>query len=202
MSNTKQKIEDIRKKLHHSRALKAAANLAGIALGVAAISSPKMVVKHHQNEIEEEIKELVDLSAQETKHKTTNFTPVREDANKFLEENGYSLNVSSETPKGMCYVDVVDKNNVSVGAANIFCDGETHHIMNLLVLNDSSLMTLMQTQTESEFKKENNTTISFREGERITEAMNRHRVQESLKCKNAYLQEVIAGVRTRSGGTN
>ncbi len=56
-------------------------------------------------------------------------------------------------------------------------------------------------QPESEFKKLNYATISFREGECVTEAMNRHSMQESLKSKNVYLQEVITGARTRSFGT-
>lgn len=202
MSDTKQKLDDVRKKVRHRRALGVAANLAGVTLGIAALFGPKMVVKHHQKEIGGEIKELADLSTQETKHKTTNYTPVRKDAEKFLEDNGYSLNMSSEKQEGMYFVDVIDQNNVSVGAAKVFCEGETHHIMNLLVLNDSPLMTLMQMQPESEFKKLNDATISFREGERITEAMNRHSMQESLKSKNVYLQELITGTRTRSLGTD
>ncbi len=51
--------------------------------------------------------------------------------------------MSSETQEDIYYVDVIDKNKVSVGEAKVFCEGETHHIMNLLVLNDSPLMTLM-----------------------------------------------------------
>ncbi|MBQ8869894.1 MAG: hypothetical protein IJ019_00785 [Alphaproteobacteria bacterium] len=201
MPDTKQEIDNVRKKIRHRRALRVAANLAGVTLGIAALAGPKMVVKHHQKEVEGEIKELADLSAQETKHKTTNYTPIRKGAKKFLEENGYSLNMSSETQNGAYYVDVIDQNNVSVGAAKVFCEDETHRIVELLVLNDSPLMTLMQMQPESGFKKLNDATISFREGERITEAMNRHRIQKSLKSKDVYLQEVITGTRTRSFGT-
>lgn len=201
VKETIQRVKDKSKRKDDRRALiQWASFFTAVALAATPVVVPNMLLKKKQKNMQEEIKELVDIKAQEKKYKATRFDAQGREATDFLRENGYSLlndNDSNDTA-GIGYTDVVDKNDVSVGLARI-CYGEGKSVVSeLLVVNDSELMTLLQTQQDSGFKYDGDGgKLSALPGGRFVHAMSRAGRIDILKRENHRLEELRTGVRTR-----
>ncbi len=194
--------ERIRKKQERRAAVKLAGVVTGIMATIATISAPKTILKNELNDTREETTELLDLKAKETQHQTVHYECLCNNAKEILEHNGYSFAVPENTKEGVYKYDILDKNNETVGIVNALHFGEKPIFTDLTVLKDSSLMDLLEKQSENDFKKQREGTISFIQGERITQAFNRHDRIENLQRKEKHLKETITGVREINMGTD
>lgn len=196
--------ERIREKQERQRFLRRAGTMVGVGFGIAtAIFAPKISQKNELNDTKNEVAELVEVNSQETVHETAIFKCKSKNTVNLLKENGYSLNLAPDF-NSQDYLnfkcDIVDSNNNTVGLANVVSEDELL-IYNLTVLKDSSLMDLISSQPESDFQKQRDSKISFIQGERITQAFNRHDRIENLQRKEKQLKETITGVREVYRGT-
>ena len=202
-NETDKKIEESKKRIKEKRRdfLRITSAVAAITLGAATIAAPKIAVNNKIKDIKEEQKELIDLNSQETEHESVRFECHSKNAADLLKQNGYSLNIPSGQKDFHFRCDVLDANNNSVGLADVISEEKTF-ILDLIVLKDSSLMDLISQQPESDFKPQKEGTISFRQGERIAEAVNRHIKLDILKAKEQRAKEMISKTRTVYMGTN
>lgn len=196
--------ERIRKKQERRAAVKLAGVVTGIMATIATVSAPKTILKNELKDTKNEVAELIEQSKQETTHETAIFKCKSKNTVNLLKENGYSLNLAPDF-NSQDYLnfkcDIVDSNNNTVGLANVISEDELL-IYNLTVLKDSSLMDLISSQPENDFQKQREGTISFIQGERITQAFYRHDHIENLQRKEKHLKETITGVREVYMGTD
>ena len=201
--NIKEKVEELKLKSKSvsNRRVGVISNVAGLALLATAFAGPKIALSVEKNDIEKEQKELLALNEKETQYNTTVYKCSNNlDTKKLLEDNGYSLNLSSETKDGYVFVDIVDKNNESVGIASDFHAGSSDRIVNLIVVNDSSLNDFIQTQSGKNFMKESEGVLSCMQGERFVDAMKRHTRVDYLNKQHKHLSNEVVGMRTREMG--